>query len=63
MPEIERLGKDPLTQRDLYFLNTKSLDDIAGRVRPLIAVGEDQSRCCQIERKPQHRRDQENCRE
>ncbi len=30
MAEIERFGKDPLTIRDLYFLNAKDHDDIPG---------------------------------
>ena len=32
MAEIERLGKDPLTNRDLYFLSATDLDEIPGRM-------------------------------
>ena len=41
----------------------EGLDDVAGGVGALVAVREDKARRCEVERQPQHRRDQQHGRE
>ena len=48
---------DEITAHDKV---AEGFDNVAGGVRPLMAVGQDQPRRGQVERQTQHRRDQQN---